>query len=240
MENRMKLKTVRYESRIAEVDAVADQIILAYDEVDLSVDTNLTNIMGVVRSDKDNLEIAIQQTDAESDLAEKDDVRDGKFRAVGYILQGAVYNPQASIKDAAVPLHKIYDKYGMDTVNKSYNEESSNITNIIEEYKTPESQENAAKIPGFTKAIEELDESQDDFNKAVIKWQTDKGNDKAKVNASSEKKELMNCLNKKFIPYLDVMNGINSELYGSFANAVAEIINDNNENVKRRQPVKDS
>jgi len=236
----MKLRKVIYDSRIAEVDALSGQIILIYDEADLSVDINLINIMDIVRSQKDDLETAIQQTDSESDLAEKDHGRDEKYRAVGHILQGAVYNPKEVIKDSAIPLLKIFDKYGMETVNKSYNEETSNITNIIEEYKTPEAQEKAAKIPGFTTAIEELDESQDIFNKAVIKWQTDKGNDKAKVNASKEKKELMATLNKKFIPYLDVMNGINSELYGSFANSVAEIINDNNENVKRRHHSKEA
>jgi hypothetical protein len=235
----MALKKLSYDSRIAEVDTVSGQIVLAHNEADLSSDSNLTNVMNTIGLEREELETAIQQTDAESHLAEKDDLRDCKYRAVGYMLQGASYNPEPIVKESATVLLKIFDKYGMETVSKSYNEESSNITNIIKEFKTPDAQEHAINIQGLPIAIEELDISQGRFDQAMIKWQSDKGSDKAKVNDTKVRKDLMNTLNKKFIPYLDVMNGINSDLYGSFTNSVAEIINDNNENVKRRHPSKE-
>ncbi len=230
----MALKKVDYNSRIAEVDTVSGQMDSAYKKENLDGDSNLAIIIDDIRSTRTKLEVAIQQTNAESVLAENDIVRDDKYRAISYIVMGATYNPAKMVKKSALFLQKIFDKYGLEVANMSYNEESSFITNLIAEYKTPEAIEKGDKVAGFAQALVELDDAQADFDTAASNWKTDKGNDKAEISASKIRKELVTLINSKFIPYLDVMQMVNGDIYGSFATAVAEIINDNNENVKKR------
>jgi hypothetical protein len=123
----------------------------------------------------------------------------------------------------------------METINLTYNEESSNITNFTGELKTTEALAHIARIVGLSTAVSELESSQSAFVQATTEWKIAKGDDGSKVSASELKKEILTILNKKFIPYLNAMLTVNEDYYQSFALAVAEIIDDSNENVKRRR-----
>jgi hypothetical protein len=230
----MKINKVQQNTRIAEADTVCGQLDRAYKENSLELDSNLGGVMYEMERKKTAFMETIQENDAESKLGDGDIIRDDKFRAVGYIIMGASYNPEVAIKESGIALSTIFDKYGMDTVKLSYNEESSNITNILGEFKTPEALAHIARIVGLSTAVSELDSSQSAFVQATTEWKIAKGDDGSKVSASELKKEILTLLNKKFIPYLNAMLMVNEDYYQSFALAVAEIIDDNNENVKRR------
>ncbi len=230
----MKIMKLSYKSRISEVDSITGQIEGAYKEVDLENDMNLTIVMGNMSTTRSALQAAIQQTNVKSPMMKHDAVRDSAHRAVGHIIIGASYNPEAYIKESGKVLLKIFNKYGFSVVDMSFDQESSHISNFLGELRSDGVQEHIANIEGLSTAIDELNRGQNFFNQAITDWKIGKGADGAKINASEVKKALVEHVNDKLVPYLNAMVSVNSELYTPFVQSVSEIMADHNENIKRR------
>ena len=230
----MSVRKVAGNSRIAEVDTVAGLIVAAHGKSPITGDTHLPTIIEEIMASQAAFQESIQQTKTESSLADIDTLRDEKYHALGYLISGALYHPAADVKDAALVLREVFEKYGHGVVSMSYNEESSHITNLLGEFAEPEMAEKAALIDGLPQVIGNLTEAQGAFDTVVSQWKADKGSDGAVTPASTLRRELIALLNGKIVPYVSIMSTLDSDLYSEFAQSVSEIINDNNENVKRR------
>ena len=100
-------------SRATEVNTVGSKIIFEYEKNDWSSDAHLTSIFDLLKTKNDVLTGAINRIKAESDLEEKDLVRDEKVRAIYYLILGYTHYPDLTIKDAAVKIEAIFGHYGL-------------------------------------------------------------------------------------------------------------------------------
>lgn len=221
-------------SRVTEVDAGTSRIIGAYQNTGLSSDPHLVTIFTVLIALLASLTAAIRRTKTESDLEEKDEVRDDKIRALYYMVLGFLHHPDAAIKAAAQMVEKVFDKYGLAITGESYATESSLISSLLDDLSKPKLQEAISLLSGLAIIVSELDAAQSDFEQARIAYEQEKAHEGTEENATKLKAEVLNQINGKLVIYMRAMEQVDEATYGAFARTVAEIINDNNEVVKKR------
>ena len=90
-------------------------------------------------------------------------------------------------------------------------------------------------MPQCVEYIAALQDAQDIFEASRIDFEAAQGEEGTLENATALKKEVVETINKKLVPYLNVMAQLDDTTYGDFARTVAEIIAENNEQVKKRR-----
>ncbi|MGD8782136.1 MAG: DUF6261 family protein [Ignavibacteria bacterium] len=221
--------------RTTEINGTANRIIIKFDEGDWSSDTHLTGIFTQLKIAKEALTTAINRSKAQSNLDEKDEIRDSKVRGIHYLLQGYLYYPDEEIKTAAENVDEVFNRYGVEIVKDSYVTESSLINSMLEDLSTAEMQTETAKLPGLANLITELSTAQQEFETARVEFESEQAEEGTEENATELKKEAALIINEQLIVYLRAMQQVDEETYGSFARAVGQIVNDTNEEVKKRR-----
>ena len=221
-------------SRTTEVNDAAARISGAFKTSAIS-DAYLVTTFTALDASNLKLSQAIKRSKAESDLEEKDEVRDNSWRALYYLLNGFLYHPVKEIKDAARLLMDIFDNYGLVITGESYATESSLISSLLLDYEKPKYQQAIAALSGCADLIAALQAAEDDFEQARIAYETEKAKEGMVENATIVKKEVLVLLNDKIVVYLRAMEQVNPAIFGVFAGTCAQIIADNNEQVKKRQ-----
>lgn len=226
-------------SRVTEVNDVATRSSGSFNQsgiTDPYLSTTFTSL------DAANLKLSevIKRTKAESDLMEKDEVRDDKVRGLYYLLNGFLYHPTKKIKEAAQSLMEVFNKYGLNVTRESYASESSLLGSLLLDLAKPEFADAIATLSGCADLIAQLQAAQTDFEQARIAYETDKAKEGMVANATAVKKEVISILNNKIVVYLRAMEQVNPETFGVFAGTIAQIIAENNEQVKKRQQKSDS
>jgi hypothetical protein len=221
-------------SRVTEVDAGAMRLIGAYKNTALSGDVHLAAMFTTLETQTARFTSAINRSKAESDLEEKDEVRDNKVRALYYLVMGLLHHPDAEIKAAARAVEKVFDKYGLAITGESYASESALVGSLLDDLTKPKLQEAIAKLSGVSEIIAELDAAQSSFETSRIAYEEEKAKEGTQENATLIKKEVLDLINGKLIIYLRAMELVDKPVYGEFARTVAVIINENNEAVKKR------
>ena len=221
-------------SRVTEVNDVATRSLGAFNQsgiTDPYLSTTFTSL------DAANLKLSevIKRTKAESDLEEKDEVRDDKVRGLYYLLNGFLYHPTKKIKEAAQSLMEVFNKYGLAVIGESYASESSLLGSLLLDLAKPEYADAIATLSGCADLIGQLQGAQTDFEQARIAYETEKAKEGMLQNATEIKKNVVYLLNEKIVVYLQAMEQVNAETYGVLAATVAQIIAENNEVVKKRQ-----
>ncbi len=227
-------KLISY-SRVTEVFSAANRMILDFDNGEWSTETNLTNIFTDLKPANEKLEAAMNREKAVSDLEEKDEVRDEKFRALYYSIKGYVHNPSAEIKTAAQALEKVLNRYGLEIVDDSYSTESGMINSLLVDLAAEDLQPSIAALPGISQAISELQTAQTEFETARLAYEKEAAQYTSEENASKLKKDVVYIINDRLVVYLRAMVTIDVTKYGEFTNTIGKIIDDNNEEVKKRR-----
>jgi hypothetical protein len=221
-------------SRVTEVNDAATRSSGAFGESGVT-DPYLTTTFAALDAANLTLSLAIKRSKAESDLEEKDEVRDDKVRALYYLINGFLYHPTREIKDAAQLLMDLFDNYGLVIVGESYATESSLVGSLLLDLAKPKYAAAIAALSGCADLIAQLQTAEDDFEQARIAYETEKAKEGMVENATLVKKEVLTLLNDKIVIYLRAMEQANPAIYGVFVATVAQIIADNNEQVKKRQ-----
>lgn len=227
------------QSRITEVNSVSVKLGLTYTKQSLESDSYLAGLFSYLHDKSDLLGVAINRSKAESNLDDKDIVRDDKVQALNYLLLGAMHNPNAEISASATKLYAIFVKYGIKMIKESYLIESSLIESMLKDYADLSLQPDIAAVLGCAELIAGLQTAQNDFRTADTIWDEEKTKEDLTQSASEIKKEVLTIINGKIVVYLKAMNQVNSELYAEFAKAVSDIINEVNQAVKRRKSKRD-
>ena len=222
------------QSRITEVNSLSVKLGLTYTKQGLESDTYLAGLFSYLHDKSDLLGVAINRSKAESNLDDKDVVRDEKVQALYYLLLGAVYNPNAEISASAKKLYSIFEKYGLKMIKEGYLIESSLIESMLEDYADLSLQADIAAVLGCAALIASLQTAQNDFRTADTIWDEEKTKEDLTQSASEIKKEVLTIINGKIVLYLKAMSQVNSEVYAEFAKAVSDIIKEVNQAVKRR------
>ena len=226
-------------SRVTEVNDVATRASGAFSASGIT-DPYLTTEFTSLDAANLKLSEVIKRSKAESDLMEKDGVRDDKDRALYYLINGFLYHPVKKMKEAAQSLMDVFNKYGLAVIGESYATESSLLTSMLLDFAKPEYADAIATLSGCADLIAQLQAAQTDFEQARIAYETDKAKEGMVENASAVKKEVLAIFNDKIVIYLRAMEQVNPGIYGVFASTIAQIIADNNEQVKKRQQKNDT
>lgn len=229
-----KLNKLIGKSRVSEVFSAANRMILEFDGGDWSEEVNLTNIFNDLKPANNTLEEAINKEKAISDLEEKDEVRDEKVRAIYYLITGYLHNPEAALKSAAEEVDKVFERYGVEIVRDSYSNESGFINSLLNDLSAEDLQSSIAALPGLSQAITELETAQTNFETARLAYEKEAAEDVNETSATSAKKEVVSIINERLVVYLRAMVTIDGAKYGEFTNTIDKIIDDNNEEVKKR------
>ena len=222
-------------SRVTEVDAAATRMVGAFEKTSLSSDAFLTEVFAQIKAILAFFVAAIKRMKAESNLEEKDEVRDNALRSLYYMLLGYLHNPAKAIREAAQKLEKVFDHYGISITGESYSTESSLINSMLNDFAKPGLQDAIAVLPGCAGQVAALQTAQDDFEAARITWEEEKAGESTEKNATELKKEVVKLVNEKLVVYLRAMMQVDDATYGKFARTIGEIVAENNETVKRRR-----
>lgn len=222
-------------SRVTEVDAVSRRANGAFKTTTLSSDPYLAGMFSTLDPLSTSLSASINRIKPDSTLEEADEKRDGDVRSLNFLLMGLSHHPSKKIKDAALLLLAIFEKYGLSIIGESYAIESSLITSLLNDLAAPELQDAIAAVPGCAAIIMAVQTSQAEFESTRIAWEQEKAEEGTKLNASELKAEVLAIINEKIVVYMRAMEIVAPDTHGAFARTLAQIIADNNEVVKKRR-----
>ncbi|MGD8778615.1 MAG: DUF6261 family protein [Ignavibacteria bacterium] len=148
---------------------------------------------------------------------------------------GFLQHPDKEIRSAAEKVENIFKHYGVDITRKSYSTESSLVKSLLQDFSEAEIKAAIESLPGLSPIVDELKTAEKAFTDAVLLYREKKAKEKTSKTATEIKKEVKSIINNKLIVYLRAMVQANEETYGNFANIIAQIINDNNQIVKKRR-----
>ncbi len=222
-------------SRTTEVDAVTKQLLGAFKKNDWSSETHLTGIFSELEPKSVLLTSAINRLKSESELEKYDESRDGDVRSLHYLLMGFIHHPDPTIKSAAEKVKDVFDNYGVAITGENYATQSSLVASLLMDLSEPELQPSIAAVSGCAEIIAALQTAQNNFEEVRIVYEEEKAKEGTQLNASEIKKEIVNIINNKLVTYLRAMSMVDEATYGEITRTFAQMIEDNNEVVKKRR-----
>jgi hypothetical protein len=207
----------------------------AYKKYDWSGDAHMTAIFTDLETESVKLTAAIKRLKTESELEQKDEIRDDKVRAIHYLLLGFIHHPDPTIKSAAQVLETVFENYGLHITGENYATESSLIASLLGDLANPDLQPDITAVSGCADIIAALQSAQTDFETTRIAWEEEKAKEGSKLNASKIKMDVLKIINDKIVVYLRAMVQVDEIKYGEFAATIGQMIADNNEMVKKRR-----
>lgn len=224
-----------FASRISEIDTTSRKVRGAFGKSALNSDPNLQLIFSELDVSSKQLADSIKRTRDESELDEKDNVRDDKFRAFFYLVFGLLFYPDAEVKAAARIVMNEIEKYGLETVGESYATESSHVSSLLGDLRKSKVKKAIDLLPGVAPLVAELDAAESDFEQTSLVQEEEKAKAGKLKSATVLKKEVVGIINDRLVDYLKVMLLVNKATFGDFARTVARIIADSNSTVRKRR-----
>ncbi|WP_303917486.1 DUF6261 family protein [Draconibacterium sediminis] len=227
-------------SRTTDVHGTTRLLINAYLQSGLTEDRTLTPMFTTITQTNTALGDAIDRSKAQSILADKDAIRDAADRAVGYLVKGYTYHPDEAIRNAALVVEAVFNKYGFSVTEEGYVTESSHLVSMLADFAAPEVQAAIALLSGVAENIGILQAAQDDFENTQTQYAEELAEEDNLPNATELKKEVLALVNDDLVIFLRSADRFQAETYGAFAAVVAKIIADMNETVRKRRTKDDS
>ena len=228
------IKKIKTTSRNGDLSALLTLILKAFAKNDWSSDTYLTPIIGNTSATNTSLIEALRRLKVYSQMAEKDDVRDMSIRALFKLVEGYIYIPIAEMKEAALVLENVLEQYGLSIQNEDYAAESADIESLLNDLAKPKVVAAIAKLQGVSETISALAANQQDFENVALQQAEGESVKKDLASASQLKKEGIAEINTNLVGYMNTMAKVNPTTYEATARTIAELIDKNNELVKRR------
>jgi len=227
-------------SRTTEIHGTTRLLINAFQQSGLTRDLTLSQLFTAINDKNTLLGDAIDRSKAQSILADKDDFRDAADRAVGYLIKGYTYHPDETIRNAALVVEAVFNKYGFSVIDESYVTESSHLVSMLGDFAAPKVQAAIALLSGVPENIASLQAAQTDFENTQTQYAEELAEENNQLNATTLKKEVATLINDDLVVFLRSAERFQAETYGAFAATVAKIIADNNDAVHKRRGKNDS
>ena len=221
--------------RTTELGSVVSTIITEFKKNDWASDLHLTGIFGLLEPKTLQLTKAINRIKAESILEDKDELRDNKVKNIYYLVFGFMHHPDEEISSAATKINGVMEHYGLEIINESYATESSLVKSLLEDLSGEELQTTISALPGLNQLLNDLRSAQTEFEEAQVLFEKEKSKEGMEENATAIKKQILPIINDKLIVYLNAMVQVDETKYLEFAGTVAQIIDDMNVIIKKRQ-----
>ncbi len=229
------MKRVSTHARTTEVDDTSDRIIVKYhDDPKVADDSVLTTVLKDITDFSDRITDAIRRDKQFSEMEDADAVRDKNTRILYRAVAGYAVLPVIALSEPAKRILAVLDKYGLNMLRENYAQQSSHMEAMSLDLSAPGIVEDAKALQGVTELIANVGTSQTEFTKKRVAYEQAYAAAQNIPSATELKNPLLQLINAKLIPYLEVMKGINAEKYGLFADSVEKIIADTNAVVERR------
>lgn len=232
------LRKIMTNSRTTEVHGLSIFVHRAYQQSGLLDNLVLAEILTSLERTNDKLGAAIDCSKVASQLSEKNEARNQALRAVGYLIKGYVFHPNQQVREAAMAVKKVFDKYGLAIIKQSYVSESSYIISMLGDFAQSGVQESVALLPGLLKNVEALKLAQNDFENTSAQYAGEAAGQAVQDSATELKKEVVKIINNDLVVFLRTSARFQPDVFGAFAGTVATFIESNNKQVKRRQKKK--
>ncbi len=230
----MKIAKVMSQTRTTDVDSILKQAEIRYKKEDFSTDLYLTGVFDTLFPLSTKMTDAVNRIKAESNLEDKDGNRDSSIRDLFALIDGYCAFPDTAMKAAAIAIRNVLENYGLEMIHKGYDTESSLVDSLLNDLATPNMVAKLELLAGTTTLIAEITTAQEAFISADVAFEDEKTKAGKKVSATGIKKEILNVINGKLVPYISVMTDVDKTKYSDFATTLHHIINDSNEIVKKR------
>ena len=228
-------------ARTTEVDDTSDRLLLAYNaQTGLASDAFLKTIFDDIRSLSDQITDAIKRDFVFSEMEDADENVAIALRSVFTVLKGYEAMPLVQLSTAAKVLTPVADKYTLSILRLNYAAQSSNVEALLMDLSAPALKASIDVLPGVAEAIANLRAAQTAFIDKRVDYEKAMALKTAGTPASELKKPLLDLINSRLIPYLDVNKMVDSATYGHLTDLVEQIVNDTNTGISRRSKKKDT
>lgn len=156
------------------------------------------------------------------------------IRALFKLVEGYVHIPIAEMQEAALVVENVLEQYGLSIQNEDYATESADIESLLNDLSKPDVVLAMAKLQGVPETVSILDTDQQDFENLALQQAEGESVKKDLVSASKLKKESIAEINDNLMSYMNTMAKVTPATYEATAKTIAELIDKNNELVKRR------
>ena len=228
-------------ARTTEVDDTSDRLLLAYNaQTGLASDAFLKTIFDDIRSLSDQITDAIKRDLVFSEMEDADENVAIALRSVFTVLKGYEAMPLVQLSTAAKVLTPVADKYTLSILRLNYAAQSSNVEALLMDLSAPALKASIDVLPGVAEAIANLRAAQTAFIEKRVDYEKAMALKTAGTPASELKKPLLDLINSRLIPYLDVNKMVDSATYGHLTDLAEQIVNDTNTGISRRSKKKDT
>ena len=178
--------------------------------------------------------IASDRTRAKTEpLVAAHDLRDAIFGALKLFLRGYIQWWREGISEHAKNLYGIVKKHGLGLARENYEEESTLLESMLEEFATTENAE-SVKSTDLEELVAALNQAQTSFSNLYREAASIEAGKETVVAAYNIKREIRK-IEIQTIDYLNVMNKANPATYGAVTAEVAELVNNLNKKIKSRK-----
>jgi hypothetical protein len=229
------IKKISASSRNGETNTLFALMLTAFAKSDWTADLYLSPALISTQARSTTLNLAVRRLKAYSQMAEIDEVRDTQFRDLFKLVEGYTHIPIAEIKEAALLVYSIMVQYGLGIINEDYAQESSDVDSLLTDLSQADILIAIAKLQGVAESIATLNGTQQQFKNLAVQQAEGESVKKDLVSASKLKKEMIADFNGNLMAYMNVMAMVKPEMYEATAKTIAELVDNNNELVKRRR-----
>lgn len=164
-----------------------------------------------------------------------DSVRDLRVSVIFHLVEGQTGSGDDKIAAAAIRLTDVTGRY-KGVAEKPLADESIDINSMLEELKADKCAADVALIPGLGDAITYLTSAEADFITATHDYGHFTSEKGRPLNVI--RRELLDLLNDKLLPYINMMGDLDSDNYGLLARRVNDQLLKVNANVLARRTKK--
>ncbi|PXX95747.1 hypothetical protein DF185_21890 [Marinifilum breve] len=233
------IKKISTNSRNGDVSTLLTLILGAFAKSDWSLDVYLSELINTIRGYCTSLTEALNRLKVYSQMAEKDNIRDMAIKSLFKLVEGYTHIPIAEINEAAKVVENVLEQYGMDIRNDDYAAETAEVNSLLNDLSKPEVAAAIAKLQGVAEIVAALTAAEKDFEAIALQQAEGEGAKKDLATASRLKKAALKEINDNLVGYMNTMAKVKPDTYQTTTQTIAELIENNNELVKRRRTKSD-
>lgn len=227
------MNTILTNVKQGRLNSTVEMIINKASAYDFSSDPVFTvNIFPPVKVAHTELNNAINRLKSKSFQKENDSLVDDAWTSLVLVSRGLLTCHIPEVVTNVRVISPIIEKNGLDVTRLAYSEQASAISAAIADFEKPEVATAIAAVPIMASIIEKVKEYNEAFLAGMMDFADNIEGQTEKENASDIKWTLLELVNKKLIPYLDIMSEVNPELYEGYYTAVKGIVRQANTSIR--------
>lgn len=228
------MTAIKVNSLINEISEIGKGIIELSKRYPISEDAYFALIIEKISEKSEELIDRINAGWLSSELKEKDEIRDLDVRAIFYEVEAKCMRRSSASQEKALKVMDVLSRYGMKIIASRHTNESAQIRALLSDLEAPEMVKNVRSVSDLKQLLDNLVQSQAEFDAAstqLVEDKNERGNTKP---ASAVAKELKDIFNDEFEVYINAMSMANPTKYKAFAELVNTLVEESNKKVRDR------